>query len=69
MPLQSPAAGTLRWVARESTAVAAGELRACLELAEGQTVAAPEPFPGSDPELGPPQVGRCCVCPALPAAC
>ncbi len=58
MPLLSPAAGTLRWVAPEGAAVAAGELLARLELAEGQAVAAPEPFPGSFPELGPPQVGR-----------
>ncbi|GFR43976.1 hypothetical protein Agub_g5120, partial [Astrephomene gubernaculifera] len=56
MPLLSPASGTLRWVVPEGGVVAAGDLIASLELEEGAAVAAPEPYPGSFPELGPPQV-------------
>ncbi|GLC69098.1 hypothetical protein PLESTF_000789000 [Pleodorina starrii] len=56
MPLLSPASGVIRWVVPEGGVLAAGELIASLELDEGAAVAAPEPYPGTFPELGPPQI-------------
>ena len=58
MPLLSPAGGVLRWVVPEGGVLGAGELLAQLELDAGAVVAAPEPYPGTFPELGPPQVGE-----------
>ncbi len=56
MPLLSPASGVIRWVVPEGGVLSAGELIASLELDEGAAVVAPEPYPGTFPELGPPQV-------------
>ncbi|KAG2445384.1 hypothetical protein HXX76_000006 [Chlamydomonas incerta] len=56
MPLLSPAGGVLRWVVPEGGVMGAGELIAQLELDAGAVVAAPEPYPGTFPELGPPQI-------------
>ncbi|GIM14327.1 hypothetical protein Vretimale_17212, partial [Volvox reticuliferus] len=56
MPLLSPASGVIRWVIPEGGALNAGDLIASLELDDGAEVAAPEPYPGMFPELGPPQI-------------
>ncbi|KAG2485379.1 hypothetical protein HYH03_015868 [Edaphochlamys debaryana] len=56
MPLLSPAAGVISWSVPEGAVLGAGELIASLDLDDGAAVAAPEPFPGALPELGPPQI-------------
>ncbi|KAG2488653.1 hypothetical protein HYH03_012820 [Edaphochlamys debaryana] len=56
MPLLAQNPGTIKWVAPEGCVVAAGELLASLALEAGAVVAAPEPFTGAFPELGPPQL-------------
>ena len=56
MPLLSPAAGAIAFVASEGAPLLAGELIATLDLDDPDAVTRAVEFAGAFPELGPPQV-------------
>ncbi|MEW5311712.1 MAG: hypothetical protein WDW38_003401 [Sanguina aurantia] len=56
MPLLTPAPGLVNFVIPEGSVVAAGELIARLTLDPGTEVVQAQPFTGSLPDIGPPQI-------------
>lgn len=56
MPLLTPAPGLVNFTIPEGSVVAAGELIARLTLDPGTEVVQAQPFTGSLPDIGPPQI-------------